>query len=87
MTLRQALLLAGDVTQFGAANRIEIVRNGKKLPRKDIDLDKTIIQPGDTITVPRSASRQTLMANQPTSSTRAGTSSRAFHPTDYLRVL
>jgi|SoiMethySBSTD1v2_1073268.scaffolds.fasta_scaffold03204_17 polysaccharide export outer membrane protein len=53
MTLRQALLLAGDVTQFGAANRIEIVRNGKKLQRKDIDLDKTIIQPGDTITVPK----------------------------------
>ena len=53
MTLRQALLLAGDVTPFGAANRIEIVRNGKKLLRKDIDLDKTVIQPGDTITVPK----------------------------------
>jgi protein involved in polysaccharide export with SLBB domain len=52
-TLRQALLLAGDVTELGARNRIEILRNGKRLPDKDIDLDKTIIQPGDTINVPK----------------------------------
>jgi polysaccharide export outer membrane protein len=52
-TLRQALLLAGDVTELGARNRIEILRNGKRLPEKEIDLDKTIIQPGDTINVPK----------------------------------
>lgn len=52
-TLRQALLLAGDVTELGARNRIEILRNGKRLPDKEVDLDKTIIQPGDTITVPK----------------------------------
>lgn len=52
-TLRQALLLAGDVTELGARNRIEILRNGKRLPDKDIDLDKTIIEPGDTINVPK----------------------------------
>ena len=52
-TLRQALLLAGDVTELGARNRIEILRNGKRVPDKEIDLDKTIIQPGDTINVPK----------------------------------
>jgi protein involved in polysaccharide export with SLBB domain len=52
-TLRQALLLAGDVTELGARNRIEILRNGKRLPEKEIDLDKTIVQPGDTINVPK----------------------------------
>lgn len=52
-TLRQALLLAGDVTELGARNRIEILRSGKRVPEKDIDLDKTIIQPGDTINVPK----------------------------------
>ena len=52
-TLRQALLLAGDVTELGARNRIEVLRNGKKLPEKEVDLDKTIIQPGDTINVPK----------------------------------
>jgi polysaccharide export outer membrane protein len=52
-TLRQALLLAGDVTELGARNRIEILRNGRKLPDNEVDLDKTIIQPGDTINVPK----------------------------------
>jgi polysaccharide export outer membrane protein len=52
-TLRQALLLAGDVTELGARNRIEILRNGKPLPDKDVDLDTTIIEPGDTINVPK----------------------------------
>lgn len=52
-TLRQALLLAGDVTELGARNRIEILRNGKRLPDKEVDLDKTIIEPGDTINVPK----------------------------------
>lgn len=52
-TLRQALLLAGDVSELGARNRIEILRNGKRLPDDEIDLDKTIIEPGDTINVPK----------------------------------
>jgi protein involved in polysaccharide export with SLBB domain len=52
-TLRQALLLAGDVTELGARNRIEIRRDGKLLPDQDVDLDTTIIEPGDTINVPK----------------------------------
>jgi polysaccharide export outer membrane protein len=50
-TLRQALSLAGGATELGAVNRVRVLRNGKRL--EDIDLDKTIIQPGDTITVPK----------------------------------
>ena len=50
-TLRQALILAGGATEMAALNRIEVQRNGKKLP--NVDLDKTIIQPGDTILVPK----------------------------------
>lgn len=50
-TLRQALSLAGGVSELGALNRVRVLRNGKKLD--DVDLDKTIIQPGDTITVPK----------------------------------
>jgi polysaccharide export outer membrane protein len=50
-TLRQALSLAGGVSELGALNRVRVLRNGKKLDK--IDLDRTIIQPGDTITVPK----------------------------------
>jgi polysaccharide export outer membrane protein len=50
-TLRQALILAGGATEMAALNRIEVQRNGKKL--QNVDLDKTIIQPGDTILVPK----------------------------------
>ncbi len=50
-TLRQALSLAGGVTELGATNRIRVLRGGKKLDK--VDLDTTIIQPGDTITVPK----------------------------------
>ena len=50
-TLRQALSLAGGASELGAVNRIRILRNGK--PVDDVNLDTTIIQPGDTITVPK----------------------------------
>ena len=50
-TLRQALSLAGGATELGALNRIRILRNGKQV--EDVNLDKTIVQPGDTITVQR----------------------------------
>lgn len=50
-TLRQALSLAGGVTELGAVNRIRVLRNGKRVDK--IDLDQTIVQPGDTITVPK----------------------------------
>jgi polysaccharide export outer membrane protein len=50
-TLRQALSLAGGVTELGAVNRVRVLRNGKRLDK--VDLDKTMIQPGDTITVPK----------------------------------
>lgn len=51
MTLRQALSLAGGVTELGAVNRVRVLRNGKRV--EDVELDKTVIQPGDTITVPK----------------------------------
>jgi protein involved in polysaccharide export with SLBB domain len=51
MTLRQALSLAGGVTELGAVNRVRVLRNGKRLD--DVDLDGTVIHPGDTITVPK----------------------------------
>ena len=50
-TLRQALSLAGGVSELGAVNRVRVLRNGKKLDK--VDLDGTIVQPGDTITVPK----------------------------------
>lgn len=50
-TLRQVLSLAGGATELGAVNRIRVLRNGK--PVEKVDLDKTVIQPGDTITVPK----------------------------------
>jgi polysaccharide export outer membrane protein len=50
-TLRQVLSLAGGATELGAVNRIRVLRNGK--PVDKLDLDKTVIQPGDTITVPK----------------------------------
>jgi polysaccharide export outer membrane protein len=51
MTLRQALSLAGGVTELGAVNRIRVLRNGKRVD--NVALDTTVIQPGDTITVPK----------------------------------
>jgi polysaccharide export outer membrane protein len=51
MTLRQVLSLAGGVSELGASSRTRVQRNGK--PLEKIDLDKTVIQPGDTITVPK----------------------------------
>jgi polysaccharide export outer membrane protein len=50
-TLRQALSLAGGATELGAVNRVRVLRSGKRL--ENVDLDKTVIQPGDTITVPK----------------------------------
>lgn len=50
-TLRQALSLAGGVTELGAVNRIRVLRNGKRV--ENVELDTTVIQPGDTITVPK----------------------------------
>lgn len=50
-TLRQVLSQAGGVTELGAVNRVRVLRNGKRV--EDVGLDTTIIQPGDTITVPK----------------------------------
>jgi polysaccharide export outer membrane protein len=50
-TLRQVLSQAGGVTELGAVNRVRVLRNGKRVD--DVELDTTIIQPGDTITVPK----------------------------------
>jgi polysaccharide export outer membrane protein len=50
-TLRQALSLAGGASELGAVNRIRILRNGEEVD--DVDLDTTVIHPGDTITVPK----------------------------------
>jgi polysaccharide export outer membrane protein len=50
-TLRQVLSLAGGATELGAVNRVRVLRNGTRV--EDVELDTTIIQPGDTITVPK----------------------------------
>jgi polysaccharide export outer membrane protein len=50
-TLRQVLSLAGGVTELGAVNRVRVLRNGKRV--ENVELDTTVIQPGDTITVPK----------------------------------
>jgi len=53
ITLRQALALAGGVTERGSESRVEILRRGTgKDPDKvkDVTLN-TIVKPGDTITV------------------------------------
>ena len=52
ITLRQALTLAGGLTERGSEKRIEILRkvNGKDERVKDVTLE-TIVKPGDTITV------------------------------------
>jgi polysaccharide export outer membrane protein len=50
-TLRQVLSLAGGVTELGAVNRVRVLRNGKRVD--NVQLDTTVIQPGDTITVPK----------------------------------
>lgn len=54
MTIYEVVAAAGDASTFGAMNRVEIIRNGKKFIR---DLKKTVnrrerVQVGDVITVP-----------------------------------
>ena len=51
-TVRQALSLAGGVSDFGAANRVRVLRveNGKEREIK-VELND-IVKPGDTIVVP-----------------------------------
>ena len=51
-TVRQALSLAGGVSEFGAANRVRVLRveNGKEREIK-VELND-IVKPGDTIVVP-----------------------------------
>ena len=51
-TIRQALSLAGGVTDFGAVNRIRVLRveNGKE---REIDVElNDVVKPADTIVVP-----------------------------------
>ncbi|MFI5177694.1 MAG: polysaccharide biosynthesis/export family protein [Vicinamibacterales bacterium] len=53
VTLRQALTLAGGVTERGSENRVEILRRvpGKEAEKlKKVD-QNTIVKPGDTVTV------------------------------------
>ncbi len=53
VTLRQALTLAGGVTDRGSDKRVEVLRNGTGKDGdkvKDVSLN-TIVKPGDTITV------------------------------------
>ena len=51
-TVRQALSLAGGVSEFGAANRIRVLRraHGKEQEIR-VELDH-LVKPGDTIVVP-----------------------------------
>jgi len=49
MTLKQVITLAGGISERGAQNRIEILRGGQKV--KSVKYEKTVVLPGDTITV------------------------------------
>jgi polysaccharide biosynthesis/export protein len=52
LTLLQALAIAGGITEQGAANRIEIQRQGLAKPLKNVKMNE-LIKPGDVISVPR----------------------------------
>lgn len=49
LTLRMALARSGGVTEQGSEKKIKVVRAGATL--RNVNLDKTIVQPGDIITV------------------------------------
>lgn len=55
LTLYQALQAAGGETEFGAINRIALFRNGKRIiyNLEDPEHMNVILQPNDTIDVPR----------------------------------
>lgn len=57
MTLYQAVLAAGDANEFGAMNRVELFRNGKRyvynLKQVDSAHKNLKVYPNDTITVPQ----------------------------------
>lgn len=52
ITLLQALAIAGGVTDKGAKNRIEILREGVAKPLKNVPMSEKI-KPNDVITVPK----------------------------------
>lgn len=54
MSIYDAVATAGDATAFGAMNRVQLLRNGKRtLYNLKNDSHRTFsVQPGDTITVP-----------------------------------
>lgn len=53
-TLRQAITLAGGVTELGALNRVKVTRKGKPVDEKlTKEIDKFIVLPGDVISVPK----------------------------------
>lgn len=54
MTIYDAVATAGDSTAFGAMNRVQLLRNGKRtLYNLKSDAHRTFrVKPGDTITVP-----------------------------------
>lgn len=53
-TVREALTLAGGLSELGAENRIEIIREetGKKRTIKDVKMED-LVKPGDVIVVPQ----------------------------------
>lgn len=54
MTVYEAVATAGDASTFGAMNRVELIRNGRKtIYNLKSDVHRTVkVRPGDTITVP-----------------------------------
>lgn len=56
MTVHGAIVAAGDITEFGSAKRVKLIRNGRSmeldLRRADSPAALTPVQPGDTVVVP-----------------------------------
>ena len=56
MTVHGAIVAAGDITEFGSAKRVKLIRNGRSmeldLRRADSSAALTPVQPGDTVVVP-----------------------------------
>lgn len=56
MTVHGAIVAAGDITEFGSAKRVKLIRSGRSmeldLRQADSPAALTPVQPGDTVVVP-----------------------------------
>jgi polysaccharide export outer membrane protein len=49
LTIKQAITIAGGLTEWASSTKFEILREGSKRP--DSAFDNTLLRPGDTVTV------------------------------------